>query len=81
MRKTWKVITTNDPDQTLGEGRIRHYASLIAAANALAKSTEPYGQIIHDNGHEARELDEREQQFVEHVCGMLGIDIAEETGA
>jgi hypothetical protein len=79
MRKCWKLCETDDIDKTLGEGRIRHYASLIAAANSMAKSKYPYAQIIFDNGHVARELTDREQEFVEHVVGMLGIDL-EETG-
>jgi hypothetical protein len=69
------VITTDDPDQTLGEGRIRHFASLIAATNALVKSTSRYKQIIHDDGCVARELSDREQEFVATVCGMLGYDL------
>jgi hypothetical protein len=78
MRRPWKVITTDDPNQTLGEGRIRHYSSLIAAANALAKCSTPYGQIIRDDGHEVRELTDREQEFVATVCGMLGTDAIED---
>jgi hypothetical protein len=75
MRKPWKLIETDNPDQTLGQGRIRHYVSLIAATNALAKSTAPYVQVILDDGCEARELDDREQEFLEHALGMLGYDI------
>ena len=37
--------------------------------------------MIRDDGHEARELTAREQEFVQHVCGMLGVDIGEQTEA
>jgi 5-methylcytosine-specific restriction endonuclease McrA len=77
VRKIWKVITSDTPDKTLAEGTIRHYSSLVAAATALAKSTQPYGQIIRDTGHEARELNDRERAFVEHVCDQLGMDVSE----
>jgi hypothetical protein len=44
MRQPYKLITTHDPDQTLGEGEIRHYPTMLAAANAFEKDTAPYKQ-------------------------------------
>jgi hypothetical protein len=65
---------------TLGEGNIRHFPTVLAAANALVKAPEPYKQIIYDNGEEARELNEREQQMLEHVCRLLGYEVEEIEG-
>ena len=73
--RPWKVIVTDDPDKTLGEGRIRHFRTLLAAANALANGDAPYQQVIYDDCNCARELAPREQRFVENVCGMLGFDV------
>ncbi len=72
--RRWKLIVTDDPTQTLGEGRIRHYPTLVAAANAFANTTEPYRTIIYDDGHNARELNAQEDALLEHVCTMLGIE-------
>lgn len=74
--KPWKLITTDDPAKTLGEGRKRHYATLIAACNAFAKSDSSLcKQIIFDNGHDVRWLDAREQRLLHDVCDMLGYDL------
>lgn len=73
-RRPWKCILTDDPDRTLGEGQITHHATLIDAANKLAQATSPYGTIIRDDGHQARELTTQEQGLVDHVCQILGID-------
>ncbi len=73
-RRPYKLITTDDPELTLGDGRIRHYPTLVAAANAFANTTEPYRTIIYDDGHHARELNAQEDALLEHVCTMLGIE-------
>jgi hypothetical protein len=74
--KPYKVITTDDPNLTLGEGRKRHYETLLAAANAFAKDPAQYKQILWDNGLDlVRELDEREQALLADVCEMLGLDV------
>lgn len=79
MRRPYKLIVTDDPNQTLGEGEIRHYPTMLAAANAFAKHSAPYKQVIYDNGHDARELNQREQQVLEDVCDMLGLVVEETT--
>ena len=75
--RPYKLITTRDPNQTLGEGKISHYPTLLAAANAFAKSPEPYKQVIYDDGREARELNTREQGLLGRVCKMLGYELDE----
>lgn len=75
--KPYKLIVTDDPDQTLGEGRIRHYRTMLQAANAFAKAREPFKTVIYDNGHGARELNDREEALLVRVCGMLGLDVEE----
>lgn len=74
-RRPWKAITTNDPEQTLGEGEITHHETLIAAANKLAKAKTPFGTVIFDDGCTVRELTDREHQLVANVCDMLGVDV------
>ena len=53
---------------------------MLDAANAFAKASEPYRQVIYDNGHEARELNEQEQRMLEHVCQLLGLEVEEVEG-
>ena len=67
------------PEPDTGEGEIRHYPTMLQAANAFAKTEAPFKQVIFDDGHLARELNRREQQQLEDVCDMLGLDV-EETG-
>jgi hypothetical protein len=78
--RPYKLIVTDDPSQTLGEGEIRHHRTMLDAANAFAKHPAPYKQVIYDDGHIARELNQREQQLLEDVCDMLGYDVEETTG-
>jgi hypothetical protein len=80
MRKPYKLITTHDPEQTLGEGHMRHYATVLEAANAMINDTAPYKQIIYDDGHIARDLDHRERHMLYDVCDMLGYDVEEIAG-
>jgi hypothetical protein len=75
--KPYKLIVTDDPNLTLGEGRIRHYETMLDAANAFAKAPAPYKAILWDNGHQVRELDEREQALLTHVCELLGYEYIE----
>jgi hypothetical protein len=75
MKRPYRLITTDDPDKTLGEGDMRYYKTVLAAANAMVKSPAPFKTIIFDDGCVARDLDDREQQMVEHVCGLLGYDL------
>lgn len=80
MRRPYKLIVTDDPSQTLGEGEIRHHPTMLAAANAFAKHPAPYKQVIFDDGHIARELNRREQQLLEDVCDKLGLELGETSG-
>jgi hypothetical protein len=80
MRRPYKLITTTDPKRTLGEGERRHYPTMLAAANAFAKDQAPYKQVIFDDGHVARELNQRERQQLADVCDMLGLDVEETNG-
>jgi hypothetical protein len=80
MRRPYKLIVTDDPNQTLGEGETRHYPTMLQAANAFAKDLAPYKHVIYDDGCNARELNQREEQQLEDVCDMLGLDVEETTG-
>lgn len=73
--RPWKVITTSNPDQTLGEGEFRHYRSLLDAANAFAKARAPFQQIVFDDGCDVRFLTDQEQAFLEDVCRIHGYDV------
>lgn len=79
-RRPYKLIVTDDPTRTLGECPTRHYRTLLDAANAFVKTREPYRQILYDIGHEARELNEREQALLDRVCHMLGFDVEQIDG-
>jgi len=57
--KPYRLIVTHDPDQTFGQGEMRYYQSLIEATNAFVKAREPFKTVIFDDGHEARELNNR----------------------
>jgi hypothetical protein len=78
--KPYRLCSTDDPNLTLGEGPIRHYGSMLEAANAFVRDPVPYKQVIYDDGCQARELNDCEQQQLEHVCGMLGYDLEEIEG-
>jgi hypothetical protein len=77
--RPYKLIVTDNPDQTLGEGRIRGYRTMLQAANAFVNDPAPYKQIIYDDGQDARELTPPENRLLQLVSGMLGYDV-EETG-
>jgi len=72
MRKRFMLITTDDPELTLGEGRRRHYATLEAAACALAHDDAPYATILVGDGDHARELTTRESRTLERVLAEHG---------
>jgi hypothetical protein len=75
MSRPYKLIVTDDPDKTLGEGVIRHYPTMLDAANAFVKDSAPYKTVIFDDGCQARVLEDREQRLLEHVCGLHGYDV------
>ena len=71
----YRLIVTDDPCKTLGQGEVRYFGSMIDAANAFAKATEPYKTVIYDDGCTARELNRNEQRLLENVCAKLGYDV------
>lgn len=74
--KPWKLITTDDPSRTLGEGTILHYPTLEAAADAFVKVGETlFATVIYDDGCVARELTDDEQRLLEHLADMLELDV------
>ena len=75
--RPWKLITTDDPTKPLRAGTRRHFGSLLGAANAFAADPAPFRTVIYDDGCHARELSAREQQFVDDVCDLLGLEVRE----
>jgi hypothetical protein len=73
--RPWKVITTSNPQQTLGDAEISDHPTLIEACNAFVRDPAPFKQIVFDDGERARELAPREEQFLANVCNMLGWDV------
>ena len=73
----YRLIVTDDPCKTLAQGEVRYFGSMLDAANAFAKATEPYKTVIYDDGCTARELNRNEQRLLENVCTKLGYDVAE----
>jgi hypothetical protein len=61
--------------QELAQGEVRHFASMIDAANAFAKATEPFKNVIYDDGCTARHLNRDEQRLLESVCRVLGYEV------
>jgi hypothetical protein len=81
MRRNYRLIVTDDPELTLGECRVASYhETILEAANAFVKHESPYRQIVWDDSAHARELDDREQRLLEHVCNTLGYDVEEIEG-
>jgi hypothetical protein len=71
-QKPYVIITTTNPDVTLEQGVKRRYKTFIEACNGFAHSTAPYRTILHDDGCEVRELDQREEAMLERACELLG---------
>jgi hypothetical protein len=71
----YRLITTDDPTRTLGQGEVRYFATLVQAANAFVNAPAPFRQIVYDDGCTARELDANEELFLEMVCNLLGHDL------
>jgi len=78
--RPYRLIVSDDPCKTLGQGEVRYFARIIDAANAFAKASEPFKTVIYDDGCTARELNRDEQWMLESVCRFLGYDV-EEIGA
>lgn len=58
----------------LAQGEVRYFAPMIDAANAFAKATEPFKNVIYDDGCTACHLNGDEQRLLENVCTMLGYE-------
>jgi hypothetical protein len=76
--KPYKLITTDNPNATLGEGTMHHYATCLAAANAFAKSTASHKTVVYDDGCVARELNVHEERQLHDVCELLGLEVVED---
>ena len=62
----YRLITTDDPTRTLGQGEVRYFRTLVQAANAFVNAPAPFRQIVYDDGCTARVLP-HEQLFLEMV--------------
>ena len=73
--RPYRLIVTDDPSKTLGQGEVSYYGSMIAAANAFLKCEEPYKTIVYDDGCRARELTREESRLLENVAAKLGYEV------
>jgi hypothetical protein len=73
----YRLITTDDPCKTLGQGEVRYFASMLDAANAFLKCEEPYKAIVFDDGCRARHLTGDENRLLENVAAKLGYEVGE----
>ena len=78
--RPYRLIVTDNPDQMLGKGQMTHFATCLEACNAFVKHPAQYKTIVYDNGHEARELDQREERMLAAVCEKLGLEIEDVNG-
>jgi 5-methylcytosine-specific restriction endonuclease McrA len=81
MPGPYRVLSTEDPNRTLGEaveaGDVRYFPTLIEAANAFAKSEAPFKTVVFDDGHQARDLTATEERLLANVCAKLGLEVGE----
>ena len=42
-----RLITTDDPTRTLGQGEVRYFRTLVRAANAFVNAPAPFRQIVY----------------------------------
>ena len=79
--RPYRLLTTDDPERTFGEaleaGDVTYHQTMLDAANAFVKATEPFKIVIFDDGCEARELNADEQRLLENVCEMLGHELGQ----
>ncbi len=79
--RPYRVLRTSDPERTFAEaldaGDVTYHPTMLAAANAFVKATEPFKTVIFDDGCEARELTADEQRLLENVCAKLGHELGE----
>jgi hypothetical protein len=62
--RPYRLIVTDDPCKTLGQGEVRYFGSMIEAANAFMKCEQPYKTILYDDGCRARELTRDESRLL-----------------
>jgi hypothetical protein len=75
--RPYRLIVSDDPCKTLGQGEVRYFKRIVDAANAFAKAEQPFKQLVYDDGCEARFLNRNEQWMLESVCRVLGLDVEE----
>jgi hypothetical protein len=84
MPGPYRLLTTDDPDRTLGQaldaGDVTYHPTILDAANAFAKSEAPFKMVLYDDGHHARELTADEDRLLAAVCSKLGLDVQEVEG-
>jgi hypothetical protein len=44
LMRPYRLIATDDPCRTFGQGKMRHFATMLDAANEFVKAPEPYRQ-------------------------------------
>jgi hypothetical protein len=71
----WRVIATDNPDDTLGEGGQTRHPTLLEAANAFVRHPSTYKTVIFDDGDESRELTAQEETLVHNLAAKLGYDV------
>lgn len=76
MRKRFVLVTTDNPELTLGEGRHRYYVTLGDAARALAHDDAPYATILAGSSLHARELTPKETAEVARILAHHGSAMA-----
>lgn len=76
----YRLIVTDDPAKTLGQGDVTYHATMLEAANAFVKDSSPFKTVVYDDGCRARHLYAREERMLEQVCSMLGYEL-DEVGA
>jgi len=76
--RPYRLIVTDDPCKTLGQGEVRYFATMIEAANAFVKAEEPYRTVLYDDGCQARHLNGDENRLLENVAAKLGYEVVED---
>ena len=77
QQRPYTLIETDDPNATLGEGRMSDWPTLSEATSAYVQSTAPFKQVIYDDDIVARELNKAEQDYLNSVCQLHGLDVQE----
>jgi hypothetical protein len=75
--RPYRVIVSDDPCKTLGQGEVSYFPTMIEAANAFVKASEPYKAIVYDDGCRARHLTGDENRLLENVAAKLGYEVGD----